>query len=686
MRAIMILLVLAVAPGLAENAGHSLPLFFFANTGQTDSSIHFVAEMPEMRAGFRRDSAVFQVHGFETEVHYAGASRDVKISGSKILGGKANFLIGAEWRTDVPTYQQILYRGLYPGIDMTYGGIASRIKSEFIVAPGADPKQIRLEYMRDRVWIDINGDLVVHTGGGGEFREEAPEIYQELGGRRVHVDGRYRLFDPRTVGFEIDSYDISKALVIDPTISYGTYLGGSGMGNVTGLAVDGGANLYVTGWTEALNFPIAGAYQAANTGGVDAFVVKLNSAGTAIVYATYLGGQGDDRAAGIAVDSSGNAYVTGSTASTNFPLVSPIRTALGGGRDAFAVKLNSAGNALIYSTYLGGSNNDLGTGIVVDAAGNAYITGDTLSADFPVASAVQATFGGQTDAFVTKLSPSGAIVFSTFLGGSGVEHAGGIAIDSGPNIFVAGGTSSTNFPVVAALQPANGGNQDVFVTKIKATGAAIVYSTYLGGTGGSLSAPEQANGIVADASGNAYITGVTNSTNFPVTSGAFQTGYKGATDAFVAKISPGGNALLYSTYLGGSSFDQANGIAVDSSGSAYVAGYTSSGNFPSTNGVQAGFKGLYDAFVAKLNTAGNGLTFSTYYGGTNEGGHTRIVDSTTWHLDHPLRRCLRCHRSHWHRTTGSSGRAQAAETAIAADSDAAGTTIASGALRSPDSQ
>jgi hypothetical protein len=350
--------------------------------------------------------------------------------------------------------------------------------------------------------------------------------------------------------------------------------------------VDAVGNLYVTGWTEAINFPIVGAYDATNSGGVDAFVVKLNPTGTAIVYATYLGGLSDDRAAAIVVDLAGNAYSTGATESTNFPLVAPAQPNFGGGRDAFVTKLNPAGNALIYSTYLGGTNSDLGTGIAVDAAGNAYVVGDTLSANFPIAAAVQSVFGGETDAFLTKINSSGGIVFSTFLGGSGVEHVGGVAVDSNLNIYIAGGTFSTNFPTVAPIQSVNGGGQNAFITKLGASGTSIVYSTYLGGNGGSETTPEQANAIAVDGSGSVYVAGVTNSANFPVTPGAFETSYGGASDAFVAKVNAGGNAMVYSTYLGGSSFDQANGIAVDSRGNAYVAGYTSSGNFASVNGVQ----------------------------------------------------------------------------------------------------
>ena len=387
-------------------------------------------------------------------------------------------------------------------------------------------------------------------------------------------------------------------------ISYSTYLGGTAQSAVTALAVDAAGDLYAAGWTEAIDFPVSNAIQAVNRGGVDAFVFKLNPAGSTLLYATYIGGRGDDRASGVAVDASGQIYLAGSTASTDFPLASPIRPALGGSRDAFAVKLNAIGNLLVYSTYLGGSGYDAATAIAVDAAGNAYIAGDTQSTDFPLLNPVQSVFGGKTDAFVTRLTSAGAISFSTYLGGNNDEHAGGVAVDASGNIYLAGGTLSANFPLTAPLQATNGGSQDAFVTKISTSPVALVYSTYLGGTGGQVGSPEQANAIAVDSAGAAYVAGVTNSGNFPVTAGAFQTTFNGVQDAFVTKLNAAGSAKLYSTYLGSYSFDWASGIAIDSGGNAYVAGYTSSAGFPVVGGVQAGFNGFYDAFVSKLNPLG----------------------------------------------------------------------------------
>lgn len=630
------LLLLASIPGFlpayAANPERSLPIFFLPNAGQADPSIRYIAVTPELRAGFSPDSVVFQIQGTALRVRFAGADQNVNIQGLDPLGGRVNFLIGddpAAWHTNLPTYQRIVYRNLYAGVDMTYAGRDPKLKSEFTIAPGANPGQIRLEYPgADRVSLDANGDLLIRTDAA-ELREQAPTAYQESQGVQHPVRAGYRILGGNTVTFDLGAYDVDRPLIIDPVISYSTYLGGTAQSAVTALALDAAGDLYAAGWTEAIDFPVSNAIQAVNRGGVDAFVFRLNPSGSTLLYATYLGGRGDDRAAGIAVDSSGQIYLAGSTASANFPLVASIRSVLAGPRDAFAVKLNAIGNLLVYSTYLGGTGYDAATAITVDAAGNAYIAGDTQSTDFPLSGPVQAVFGGKMDTFVTRLTPAGAISFSTYLGGNNDEHTGGVAVDASGNIYVAGGTLSANFPLAAPLQATNGGSQDAFVAKISTSPAALIYSTYLGGTGGQAGSPEQANAIAVDSAGSAYIAGVTNSPNFPVTAGAFQTIFNGVQDAFVTKLNAAGSTRVYSTYLGSSSFDWAGGMAIDSGGNVYVGGYTSSSGFPVVGGVQSGFKGFYDAFVSKLNPSGNGLTFSTMYGGTGADQANAIaVDSS----------------------------------------------------------
>ena len=345
---------------------------------------------------------------------------------------------------------------------------------------------------------------------------------------------------------------------------------------------------------------------------IDAFVTKLSAAGSTLVYSTYLGGSNIDQGFGITADGTGNAYVTGRTRSTNFPTANALQPTFGGGAfpyDAFVTKLNAAGSTLLYSTYLGGSGDDSGFGIAVDSAGNAYVTGDTSSTNFPTANALQPTLGGTADAFVTKLNAAGStLLYSTYLGGSSGDQGLGIAVDSAGNAYVTGGTNSTNFPTVNALQPTTGDTADAFVTKLNAAGSTLLYSTYLGGSSG-----DQGYDIAVDSAGNAYVTGFTSSTNFPIAN-ALQPTFGGGTiiyssDAFVTKLNAAGSTLLYSTYLGGRGDDWGRGIAADGTGNAYVTGDTYSTDFPTVNALQPAFGGgftLNDAFVAKI-----GVTLAT---------------------------------------------------------------------------
>jgi hypothetical protein len=371
--------------------------------------------------------------------------------------------------------------------------------------------------------------------------------------------------------------------------------------------VDSAGNAYVTGGTGSPNFPTASPIQATFGGGTyDGFVAKLNATGSALIYSTYLGGSGSDIGSGVALDSSGNAYVTGITSSTNFPTANPLQPTFGGGpNDAFVTKLNAAGSALAYSTYLGGSGDDGGSGITVDSAGDAYVTGSTGSTNFPLASPIQATFGGGTyDGFVTKLNAAGsALAYSTYLGGSNTDFGNKIAVDSSGSAFVAGNTDSTDFPTVNPLQPTNHGFADAFVAKLNPAGSAFVYSTYLGGAG-----DEFGWNIAVDSAGNAYLVGSTKSPNFPMAS-PLQATYGSAivANAYVTKLNPTGSALIYSTYLGGSlaaDFNSGAGIAVDSAGDAYVTGTTTSTQFPTANAFQPVIGGaVSNAFVAKISAA-----------------------------------------------------------------------------------
>jgi len=495
------------------------------------------------------------------------------------------------------------------------------------VEPGGDPSQIVFGLEgSEKTYIDSEGRLVFTTRFG-EVKLAELRVYQgdrEIAGRFVERPGGW--------GIVVGSYDPTQLLVIDPLI-YSTYIGGSSDDYGNAIAVDGSGNAYVTGETYSTNYDVTlGAFQT--NGGGDVFVTKLNETGTALVYSTYIGGSGYDEGYGIAVDGSGNAYVTGYTTSTNYPVTpGAFRRIHRGSADVFVTKLNTTGTALVYSTYIGGSYEDGGYGIAVDGSGNAYVTGSTYSTDYPVTPGAFQTNGGgldiaaRWDVFVTKLNSTGtALVYSTYIGGSGDERGHAIAVDGSGNAYVTGYTSSTNYPVTSgAFQTTNGGGRDVFVTKLNATGAALVYSTYIGGSNGDLG-----YGIAVDGSGNAYVTGSTSSTNYPVTPGAFQRIHRGSADVFVTKLNTTGTALVYSTYIGGSSGEGGTAIAVDGSGYAYVTGWTNSTDYDVTPGAfQTTNGGVQDVFVTKLNATGTALVYSTYIGGSSDDrGYAITVDGS----------------------------------------------------------
>jgi hypothetical protein len=553
----------------------------------------------------------------------AGANARAGVTGADALPGKSNYFIGSDpsqWRTNVPTYGAVKYAAVYPGIDLVYHGNQRLLEYDFLVAPGADPRAIGIRFQGARK-LTVNGDGALVIGfGGSEVIEPAPVVYQEVGGRRQTVAGRYVLRGKGRVGFGVATYDRRRPLVIDPTLVYSTLLGCCWLNDFAAIAVDGSGNAYVTGEISPSNFPTTpGAFQTTPGGVQDAFVSKLDPAGSALVYSTYLGGDGGTLGTGIAVDASGNAYVTGYTDSPYFPTTpGAFQTTFSGDPSntvhAFVSKLNAVGSALVYSTYLGGSEDDFGYGIAIDPSGCAYVTGDTRSPNFPTTrGAFQTTYGGNSDVFVTKLNAAGSVlVYSTYLGGGDGDYAQGIALDASGNAYVVGWTGS-DFPTTpgAFLTTSPGG---AFVTKLNSAGSALVYSTYLVGTNSALGSGTYGDGIAVDASGSAYVTGDT-SPNFPTTPGAFQTAYG---SIFVTKLNATGSDLIYSTFLGGSGNGFGNGIAVDASGSAYVTGAIDSSGFPITPGaVQATYGGgEYDAYLSKLDAAGSVLVYSTYLGGS----------------------------------------------------------------------
>jgi RHS repeat-associated protein len=627
-------------------AYEKLPLSFEANRGQIDTQVKYLARghgynllvnstelvlvlrkphpvgrvisapsLPFSR-GTRRDSERERASPAVLRMTLVGANPQPEILGLDELPGKTNYLIGSDpsrWRSNIPTYAKVKYGAVYPGVDLVYYGNQHQLEYDFVVAPGADPKLIALHFEgMQRLSIDVQGDLIIHTVNE-PIRLHRPRIYQEMNGVRQEVSGGYVLRDTHRVGFQVGAYDPAVPLIIDPVLVYGTYLGGSGDDVGLGIAVDAAGHAYVTGYTTSADFPPQVGLQGNLGGGSDAFVTKLDSTGSALVYSTYLGGSGDDGSNGIAVDAAGHAYVTGFTSSPDFPTVNPFQASPGGNRDAFVAKLTPTGSAVAYATYLGGTEEEWGLGIAVDAAGHAFVAGFTASSDFPTLNPLQASSGGNGDAFVAKLSPAGAaLAYATYLGGAEEEWGLGIAVDAADHAYVTGFTSSPDFPTASPVQGTYGGNRDAFVAKLSPTGMGLVYATYLGGT-----EEEWGLAIAVDAADHAYVTGFTSSADFP-TRTPLQGTIRGASDAFVAKLDPAGSTLVSSTYLGGSGDDGSNGIAVDSTGHIYVTGYTSSPDFPVVDPVQASPGGKWDAFAAKLTPTGAALAYATYLGGSGE--------------------------------------------------------------------
>lgn len=676
----------------------NLALTFTANQGQVDPRVKFISSGSGYTLFLTDQAAILSLAksvpasngGSEptlskrrkadvVSMELSGVRHAPRVMGTDQLPGTANYFIGndpAKWHTHVPTYAKVQYSSVYPGINLVYYGDQRQLEYDFVIAPHADPLSIRLHFAgARRLKMFRNGDLSIHAPDG-DIVLRSPVIYQMNKGQRHTIDGRLKLLAGNSICFAVGPYDHTHELVIDPVLSYSTYLGGTGLDSASAIAIDKDGSAYVTGSTSSPNFPVRNPYQAQNSSipnGV-AFVSKLNSTGTALLYSTYLGGTNScnnydqpsagDYGAAIAVDSAGSAYVTGQACSTDFPTTKGAfqttnHAAAIGSTNGFVTKLDPSGSSLAYSTYLGGSGYDIDnfplgdatSGIALDSAGDAYVVGTANSNNYPITStAFQSSnlaYPEGTAATITKLNPTGsALVYSTYLGGpsglNGSSFANGIAVDQSDNFYVTGGTASTSFPVTRnAFQSQNNSNEsqlnvNVFVSKFNTAGTTLLYSTYLGGSGcyGGYHG-DFGQGIAVDAWGNAYIAGSACSADFPVTPNAFQTTNKNEnlyanSTTFVSKIDTNTGALEYSTYLGGSGGwdvggDYSGGLAIDGTGSVYVTGYTYSIDFPVTSdayqsanraGSPGPAPGSSNAFLSKLDPTLGTLLYSTYLGGT----------------------------------------------------------------------
>lgn len=674
-------------------AYRNLPLIFEPNRGQSDPKVRFLARGSGYALYLTSGQAVLGLQQSALSTRHSapqvswlrmglvGASTKVSVTGSDQLPGKSNYFIGndpAKWHRDIPQFARVRYHNVYPGIDLIYYGRQGQLEYDFEVAPGSDPKQVALRFEGSRALkTDANGDLVL-TLSGGDVRLQAPRVYQKFGQEERPVAGHFELRSNHEVGFALGAYDRSRAVIIDPLLTYSRYLGGSGAEScsaITGLnftpgcpaiAVDAVGNAYIAGSTTSTNFPVtSGAYQGTFVTGATAnvFVAKLNPSAS-IVFATYLGGEVLDYSAGIAVDNAANVYVAGTTTSTKFPTMNGFQsTPLNPGKNhVFVSKLDAAGAHLLYSTYLSGSGIDIASGVAVDPGGRTYVTGTTTSTE--VETGFPSTLGAiqisnrapaTNQFFFTKLDPtmtgSLSLLYSTYLGGSspttGVVEGGGIAVDSNSNAYITGGTDFADMPLANAYQSAAPVGKDVYVAKINpaaASGAQLIYATYLGGSGDDIG-----YGIAVDKNFFAYVAGSTTSTtltdfHFTPPSGVtvFQANNAGARDAFIAKLgvpctgtscTTTSVPFTYFSYLGGTADDVGTAIAVDSNQGARLTGWTDSANFPSVNNpVQPGPGGGIDAFVARIDTTATTNTalghYSTYLGGAGTDMGTGIAVDT----------------------------------------------------------
>ncbi len=537
------------------------------------------------------------------------------------VGGDYNFIIGNDplnWYQQVPAFADISYRDVYPGIDLKYFGNNQLMEYDFIVSPGADPNQINLVYTGiQQLTVSPDGDLLVTTEFGNLI-EKQPEIYQMIDGSKTPIQGGYELTGPRTFKFKLDdTYDPNLPLVIDPVLIYSTYLGGSQYEYSRSIALDTSQSAYITGYVNSLNFPVENAYDSSFNGtteaNYDVFVSKFSPNGDSLRYSTYIGGGGVDQGMKIVVGNSGEAYVVGTTNSTNFPVASALQATNAGLKDAFILRLNSSGSGLIFSTYLGGSQDDAASGVCL-SGGDLYVSGYSRSQNFPLsASPYDNALGGSQDAFFAHIDPSGSsLIFSTYFGGSDVDDGTGIAVGSSGDVFACGYTKSADLPLVNAFQSTQAGGAsygDVFVTRLNSTASSLVYSTYLGGIGDDV-----AYGIKIDGGSNAYVVGSTYSPDFP-TASPFQATKTGGFDAFLTKLSAAGSSLVFSTFLGGNLNDFGTDLALDNLGQPYIIGSTASSNFPTVNAFDNSYNSNNDVFAAFFSVSGNSLLGSTYLGG-----------------------------------------------------------------------
>jgi uncharacterized protein (TIGR03437 family) len=648
---VALLLMTAEAPRVFPTLPSSqviaqVPLGFEANRGQAPPAFRYLTRQAGFSLGLTADAVTVALKdAHPLALQFVGARSGVHLHGSEAQQGQSHYLLGndaADWHANVPRFGRVTYEQLYEGIDAVFYGRGAQLEYDWMISPHADAGQIKFTFAgADAVRLDEGGALVVEQGSV-RLLQHVPVAFQDTTRGRQAVAVRYVIGADHLISFALDDYDATLPLVIDPILSYSTYLGGGNIDAAYAIATDAAGNIYVAGQTTSLNFPVRVPYEDTPGGGSDGFLTKLDPTGTRLLFSTYLGGRGSsDRVWSIAVDKTSSIYLSGETNSLNFPTTptAPQPVARGNG-DAFVTKLNPAGTALVYSTYLGGNQTDAAYALALDANDAAYVTGRTDSPNFLTRNPIQAALRGERDVFVAKFSGTGALLFSTYFGGDGAidEEVGyGIAVDALQQAFVTGVTTTANFPTASAWQAQFRGEQDAFLAKFDTEQFKLLFSTYLGGNNA-----DAGRAVVVDGFGNPSLTGVTSSLNFPIRN-PMQSSYGGGAEAFVMKFRASGSAPLFSSWLGGrgdentgsaSEFIPIGNLAIDALGFTYLTGKTTSDNFPVLRGIQETRRGDNDAFVAKLTPAGDALVYSTYFGtsfsgstGLDERGLDLVIDN-----------------------------------------------------------
>ena len=651
-RAIFLVLILVLAPAvslfISDTAGSESALekvkieidigydegYFTENLGQWNADLYYVGATSFGHIGFGAGCMylnfveISNYDKHEPSVDIDGqvlkyvfeSANAVEPRGVEDTGQGSNYFLGRDGPgcyNNVRSYREVFYENLWDGIDQRYIFTAEGPKNEFVLQPGADPTDIQVSIEGHSCLELVNGELAVGLSDDRIIYDGALSVFYKAS--REPIKAKFTILDGDKYTFDLGSYDRSQTIVIDPLV-YSTYVSGSNWEHGRAVAYDSGGNIYITGQTISNDFPTTtGAYNETYNNKMDVYVFKLNPSGTTLVYSTYLAGSDDEWGLGINVDAGGNAYVTGCTKSTDFPITAgAYDESHSSDYDVFVTKLNSAGSGLVYSTYIGGTGADYGYSLELDSSNYAYITGRTASSTWPTTSgAYDENHNGMDDAYVLKLNVTGdKIILSTLVGGLTGERGFDLELDSGKNIFVTGYTDYTNtnpFPVTSgAFDETHNGGEDMIVFKLNASFDKLLYSTYIGSSG-----TERGMGIEIDSSGYAYVGGWTKNSGFPTTPGANDTTFKGATAAVALKLNTTGTGLVYSTYVCGSGNDDANDIAVDSGGNAFIVGETTSSDFPTTpdaeNGTHSG--GILDLFLTKVSADGSKLEYSTFRGG-----------------------------------------------------------------------